>query len=152
MSKKKKMIVTGIMVLGLLNTPKASTIQAATLPETVECNTENMASIKSVYSGLVTANLSISKSGKAEVKTIIAGKMVKTTKIRATITLQKYNNSTKSWASTKSWTETKKGHTLSAEKSYQSNKRGKYRIRVLSTLWNGDRSEKGTTYSTSAYY
>lgn len=143
--------VTGGMFIGVL-----------TLCASVFIKTESKAMTTPIFNDIellqsannkkTVATLSINKSGTVTISGMISGKLGQTTKINATYKLQKYNKSSKSWSSVKSWSHRKNTYRTSFSKTYSLKSKGKYRVKMVATLYEKNHSEKITAYSKSKTY
>lgn len=147
MVKKANYFVMLIIVLLIASCYNMNVVNANCEPEYGEYI------IDSEYINKSSATVDISKSGVANIMATITCKCGNKTKISATVYLQKYNTSNKTWNDVNIWLKTNENLvTLSFNKEYQLNSTGIYRVKLVSKVWNGTKCETLNTYSMKKVY
>ena len=97
MFKKQKKLFTIFTLLALILSSGSNVSEAATVQ-----NTTNPISVQSVNTTKACIGINISASGTASISANVMGE-IGTSKIKMTITLQKYISASKSWINVHSW-------------------------------------------------
>lgn len=91
------------------------------------------------YTSTVSTTLTISNTGVAKPRAVITGLPGTTTKLSATMYLQKYLGG--SWQTVQSWSDSSTSNSLTISKS-KSVARGKYRTRAIFKAYHNSKSEQ----------
>ena len=146
MFKKQKKLVTIFALLALILS-SGSNVSAATIGQ----DTTNPISVQSVNTAVASASIGISASGTASMSASVVGE-IGTTKIKMTITLQKYNSASKTWTNVNSWEKTANSTFAAFETSFKLGSKGTFRTKLTSTVWRNGKAETITLTSGSKTY
>ena len=135
MFKKQKKLFTIFTLLALLLSSGSNVSRAATAQ-----NTTPPISVQSVNTAQMSIGFNISASGTASISSDVIGK-IGTTKIKMTITLQKYNSSSKSWTNVNSWEKTSNSTYAAFETSFKLGSKGTFRCKLTSNVWKDGKKE-----------
>ena len=107
--------------------------------------------VGSTYISNARASLTISSGGVAKPAVAIIGK-AGTTKVTATMKLQRYDIHANVWADVKTWNGSSNSSALTMNKSYSLPRKGSYRCWVTARVYYNSNSETVTTHSGSVEY
>ena len=101
------------------------------------------------YTSTVSTTLTISNAGVAKPRAVITGIPGTTTKLSATMNLQRYSNG--SWQTIQSWSDSSTSNSLTISKS-KTISRGKYRTHTVFKAYRKSKSERIIKNSGAATY
>lgn len=144
MKSRKKQIFSMVLLGVLLFSVPPRTSRAAEIEQAGETGP---ISVCAEYATRCDVTLSIS-NGNANIYASVIG-YAGVSKIHAKVVLQKYSGS--NWSAVKTYENTVSTSLYSLSKTKAVSK-GKYRVKVVFTLYKGEKSEKVTKYSKTATY
>ena len=140
MRLKKIFLFTMISVL--LTTSPVSVLAAE--------QSESLIAPCDLYTDRVSAHLTISSTGTANILVNVIGRAPLTTKIFVYVYLQQYKNGV--WQSITTWSQTKTATSNSLTKNVAVEKGYQYRVKVSSYVYSGEKYEDLVTYSAVVSY